>query len=179
MALLFYLVGPPAVGKLTVARELEQRTGAIVVDNHLINDSVFVPMAMHRGNGDLAVTDDLRRRVLDVVHEATELAPPSFSHVFTNWLPDEPENERLVHGKRDLARRRGARFVPVWLSAHPEVLAGRIVNPQRSVRAKLMDPEVLRDLLTIPQLPAPSDAIVLDTTDLEAHEVADAILASV
>lgn len=100
MALLFYLVGPPAVGKLTIARELE------------------------------------------------------------------------------LALRRGARFVPVWLSADTEALAARIANPQRSVRAKLMDPAVLKDLVTIPQLPAPGDAIVLDTTNLQPHEVVDVILAS-
>jgi hypothetical protein len=116
--------------------------------------------------------------VLDVVHEATELAPASFSHVFTNWLPDEPENERLVQRKRELAQRRRARFVPVWLSADTEALAARIANPQRSARAKLMDPDVLKGLLTIPQLPAPSDAIVLDTTNLQPHEVAEAILAS-
>jgi gluconate kinase len=174
---LFYLVGPPAVGKLTVARELERRTGAIVVDNHLVNDPVFVPMGVHRGEG-IDATDELRRRVLSVVHEAAELAPASFSHVFTNWLPDEPENAALVGRLRDLARRRGARFVPVWLTADAEALAARVVAPERTQRAKLMDPELLRTLVPIPELPAPSDAVVIDTTHIGPVEVADRILGS-
>ena len=205
---LFYLVGPPAVGKLTVARELERRTGAIVVDNHLVNDPVFVPMGVHRGEG-IDATDELRRRVLSVVHEAAELAPTSFSHVFTNWLPDEPENAALVERLRDLARRRGARFVPVWLTADADELAARVVGPERTQRAKrlrsgplddvpglgdalaarvvapertrrakLMDPEVLRTLLPIRELPPPPDAVVIDTTRIAPGEVADRILRS-
>jgi len=173
---LFYLVGPPAVGKLTVARELERRTGAIVVDNHLINDPVFVPMGVHRGEG-IGATDELRRRVLSVVHEAAELAPASYSHVFTNWLPDEPENRVLVERLRRLAQRRGARFVPAWLTAEADELAARVVRPERTQRAKLMDPEVLRTLLPIRELPAPPDAVVVDTTRLRPDEVADRILA--
>jgi len=173
----YYLVGPPAVGKLTVARELERRTGAIVVDNHLINDPVFVPMGLHRGEGvDIDATDRLRDRVREVVHVATELAPASFSHVFTNWLPDKPEAEALVQRLRLLAQRRGVGFVPVWLRADPDQLAARVVQADRSQRAKLMDADVLRTVLSRRQLPAPVDAIVLDTTRLQPHEVVDRIL---
>jgi len=176
---LYYLVGPPAVGKLTVARELERRTGAIVVDNHLINDPVFVPMGLHRGAAaDIDATDRLRDRVREVVHEAVELAPPSCSHVFTNWLPDKPEAQALVERLRLLAHRRGARFVPVWLRADPEELADRVVQAERLQRAKLMDPDVLRTVLSRRQLPAPTDAVVLDTTRLQAHEVVDRIIAA-
>ena len=39
-ARLYLLQGAPAVGKLTLARELEARTGAIVVDNHLVNNEI-------------------------------------------------------------------------------------------------------------------------------------------
>lgn len=97
MASLFYLVGPPAVGKLTVARCLEQRTGAIVVDNHLINDPVFVPMGVHRGEG-IEATNKLRGRVLDIVHEAIRLAPTRFSYVLTHWLPTSPRTPNWSSG---------------------------------------------------------------------------------
>jgi len=111
------------------------------------------------------------------VHEAAELAPASYSHVFTNWLPDEPENRVLVERLRRLAQRRGARFVPAWLTAEADELAARVVRPERTQRAKLMDPEVLRTLLPIRELPAPPDAVVVDTTRLRPDEVADRILA--
>lgn len=175
---LFYLVGPPAVGKLTVAREIERRTGAVVVDNHLVNDPVFVPMGTHRPGGDLDPTDELRRRVLEVVHEATAGAPASYSHVFTNWLTDDAQDAQLLGRLRLVAGRRSTRFVPVWLTAAPEVLAERVVSPQRSERAKLTDPEVLKDLLRRPVLPPPDDALILDTTTIQAGEAADQILES-
>ncbi|GAB3759160.1 AAA family ATPase [Yimella radicis] len=175
MASLFYLVGPPAVGKLTVARCLEQRTGAIVVDNHLINDPVFVPMGVHRGEG-IETTNELRGRVLDIVHEAIRLAPTRFSHVLTHWLPDKPKNAELVERVRASAAARQARFVPVWLTADVETLAGRVTEPDRSQRAKLVDAEILRQLAAVPNLPPPPDALVIDSTSLTADEVADRIV---
>ena len=141
MASLFYLVGPPAVGKLTVARCLEQRTGASVVDTHPIR-----------------------------------LAPTRFSHVLTHWLPDKPENAELVERVRALAAARQARFVPVWLTADVETLAGRVTEPDRSQRAKLVDAEILRQLAAVPNLSPPPDALVIDSTSLTADEVADRIV---
>ncbi|GAA1488569.1 AAA family ATPase [Brachybacterium sacelli] len=162
----FLLVGPPAVGKLRLARELERRIGAIVVDNHLVNNAVFVPMGLGRGGVALADTDALRARVLDVVLEATLAAPAPRSHVFTNWLPEDPENAAHVERLRTLARRRGARFVPVWLTATPEALLRRVDAPGRAERSKLTDPAILRELLEVPAMPAPADALGLDLTTL-------------
>lgn len=85
---------------------------AIVVDNQLINDPVFVPMGVHRGEG-IEATNELRGRVVDVMHEAIRLAPTRFSYVLTHWLPDKPENSELVERVRVLAAAGQARFVPV------------------------------------------------------------------
>lgn len=177
---LFLLVGPPAVGKLSVATEIGRRTGAIVVDNHLVNNAVFVPMGLGRGLGvELADTDALRSRVHDVVLESTLLAPRGLSHVFTIWLPDGPGNGEHVDRLRRLADRRGARFVPVWLTATPEALLQRIDAPGRAERSKLTDPDILRDLLELPTLPPPEDAITLDLSIMgpadAALEVLDAV----
>lgn len=174
---LFLLVGPPAVGKLSVATELGQRTGAVVVDNHLVNNAVFVPMGLGRGLGvEMADTDALRGRVHDVVLESTLLAPPGLSHVFTIWLPDGPENEAHVDRLRTLADGRGARFVPVWLTASPEALLARIDAPGRAERSKLTDPDVLRDLLELPVLPPPEDAITLDLSTMGPEDAAARVL---
>lgn len=174
---LFLLVGPPAVGKLSVATEIGRRTGAIVVDNHLVNNAVFVPMGLGRGHGvELADTDALRGRVYDVVLESTLLAPPGLSHVFTNWLPDGPENAAHVDRLRRIAERRGARFVPVWLTASPEALLARIGATGRAERSKLTAPEVLRDLLELPVLPPPEDAMTLDLSIMGPEDAAAQIL---
>lgn len=174
---LFLLVGPPAAGKLTLARALERRTGAIVVDNHLVNNAVFVPIGLNRAPGvRLEGTDALRARVWDVVIEATEAAPAHLSHVFTIWLEDAPGSAAHVERLRSLAGRRGVRFVPVWVRAGTETLLERVDDPGRAERGKLTDPGTLREILALPLLPAPEDAIELDTGELSPERAVDAIL---
>ncbi|HEX6477597.1 MAG TPA: hypothetical protein VF043_02040 [Ktedonobacteraceae bacterium] len=36
-----YLIGYAGTGKYTIAKELARLTGAVIVDNHLINNPVF------------------------------------------------------------------------------------------------------------------------------------------
>jgi len=178
-ARLYLLQGAPAVGKLTLARELEARTGAIVVDNHLVNNAVFVPLGMGRdAEVTLEQTDALRARVLDVVLEATLAAPAALSHVFTNWLPDDPANAAHVERLRELAHRRGARFVPVWMRASAEALTARVASPGRAERSKLVDPAVLRELLTRPELPPPADALTLELSETTPAQAAQQLLAA-
>jgi len=176
-ARVYLLVGPPAVGKLSIAKELARRTGTLIVDNHLINNPVFVPMGLHSGEGlDITATDELRQRVWDVVLEAAAQAPPELSHVMTNWLPDDPENEAHVERLRGLAERRGARFVPVWLTASDEELLTRVEAAGRAERSKLTDPAVLAQILAVPNMPAPEDALQLDVTDIPPAQAVTEIL---
>ncbi|WP_168990186.1 hypothetical protein [Yimella sp. RIT 621] len=77
---------------------------------------------------------------------------------------------------RVLAAAGQARFVPVWLTTDAETLAGRVTEPDRSQRAKLVDAEILRQLAAVPNLPPPPDALVIDSTSLTADEVADRII---
>ncbi|NMA78633.1 MAG: AAA family ATPase [Actinomycetales bacterium] len=176
---LYLLQGAPAVGKLTLALELERRTGAIVVDNHLVNNAVFVPMGLGRDpEVSLEQTDALRDRVREVVYEAALAAPGALSHVFTFWLPDSPENAEHAERLRLLAERRGARFVPVWLTASREALLARVAAPGRAERSKLVEPGVLSELLEKPQLPAPADAMVLDLSDTTPEQAVEGLLAA-
>ncbi|YAL84617.1 AAA family ATPase [Dermacoccaceae bacterium W4C1] len=178
MARIFYLVGPPAVGKLTVARRIAARTGAVVVDNHLVGDPVFVPMDLARSGRDLTSTDSLRERVLAIVHEAAEMAPADTDHVFTNWLAEGSKGERAVADLRALAGRREAQFVPVWLQAVPETLRRRVVGADRQVSAKVSDPSLLMQILASPPLAAPADALIVQTDGLNADDVASKVLRS-
>lgn len=178
-ARLFLLVGPPAVGKLSLARELERRVGAIVVDNHLVSNPVFIPMGLNSGEDvDFSATDDLRRRVWDIVLEAAAAAPRSLSHVMTSWLTDDESAEVHVQRLRSLAHTRGATFVPVWLRAGEETLLARVDAPGRAERGKLTDASLLQQILAVPTLPAPEDAIELDLSHLTPEQAAEQVLAA-
>lgn len=164
------------MGKLTVAHEIRRRTGAVVVDNHLVNDPVFVPLGMDGAQAMPDGIDDLRRTVMEVVHEAIVLAPDDVDHVLTNWLDDSADDARIFDERRALAARRGATFVPVWLEATDDVLLQRVVQEDRRRRAKLRDVEIMREVLAVKRMAAPADALVIDTSTLTVEQVVDHIL---
>ncbi len=177
MPVLYYLVGPPAVGKLTIATLLAQRTGAALIDNHLVNDPVFVPLGADGVRPLPDGIDALRHRVVDVVHEAIVMAPEDVDHIMTNWLEDTDGDAAFLERVRRLADRREARLVLVWLDADHETLLERVTAPDRARRAKLRNPQILVDLLRRGGLSAPADALQLDTTDLSPSDSVDRILA--
>lgn len=176
MAFILQLVGPPASGKRTIGALVAERTGAALVDNHLINDPVFTALGAN-GFGTLppqAFT--LASRVQEVVHEAVLAAPPEISHVFTKFWVDEPGDAAQESRMRVLARRRGVPFYPVWLTCDHGELRRRIGLSDRAARNKLRDVSVLAPLLAKPLLPAPGDALQLDTSAATAVETADRIV---
>lgn len=92
MAFILQLVGPPASGKRTIGALVAERTGAALVDNHLINDPVFTALGVN-GLGSLHPQAlPMAARVREIVHEAVPAAPPATSHIFTGWLVDTPED---------------------------------------------------------------------------------------
>ena len=79
---------------------------------------------------------------------------------------------------RALAERRGARFIPVWLTASREALLERVAAPGRAERSKLVDPGILSELLEKPQLPAPPDAVILDLSETTPAQAVQELLAA-
>lgn len=158
------LVGPPACGKRTIGAALAERTGARLVDNHLINDPVFTALGVN-GHGSLPPQAlPMAGRVREIVHEAVLAAPVHVSHIFTNWLVDTPEDARAADEIRELARIRGADFYPVWLTCDAATIRDRLVLPDRAVRNKLRDPSRVEHILAQGTLPAPHGALQLDTS---------------
>ncbi|MHA0040553.1 hypothetical protein [Deinococcus sp. PEB2-63] len=178
MSFLFYLVGAPGSGKRTVGKELSALTGAALLDNHLFNDPVFTAFGVDGVSPVPPELFDLAEEVRQVGLRALRLAPPARSHILTNYLSRVEEGEEIVAELRALARERGAAFVPVWLDYPLPELERRMGLPERHERLKLRDPVQLRDLLDrAGTLPAPPDALVLDTSHLEPLEAARRIVA--
>src|ERR1051325_11854145 len=111
-----YLIGVPAVGKYTVAKEIGRMTGAKVVDNQLINTPVFSVVGYDGTDafpfppGAWWKKEKIQRAVLTVIRD---FCPPDASFVFTNVLDAREPGDRAWFGRIErLARRRKGGFFP-------------------------------------------------------------------
>src|SRR5688572_2294545 len=128
-----YLMGVAGAGKLTVAKAIAAKTGARLVDNHLINNPIFT-VVRQDGVTPLprAVWDRtfaIRTAVLETI---ASLSPPEWSFVFTHEAYGEAYDIAVYQLTRKAAAVRKAKFLPVRLVCDPDEIA----NPERRVLMK-------------------------------------------
>lgn len=112
---LVFIVGPPAVGKMTVGYELAKRTGIRLFHNHQSIELVlqYFPYGtppFHR------LVGELRRRIFEEV-AASDLPGLIFTYV---WAFDDPGEEPSVEAYAKVFRDRGHRVVFAELEATQE-----------------------------------------------------------
>src|SRR5919108_4737711 len=96
---IIYLIGIPAVGKYTVAKEIGRLTGAKVVDNQLINFPVFSVIGYDGTatfpfpQGAWAHIETIRRAVFATIRE---FCPPDDSFVLTNVLDARAPGDKAL-----------------------------------------------------------------------------------
>ena len=171
---LVYLYGPPAVGKLTVARRLAAMTGFPLFHNHLSVDAVGSVFTF----GSEAFSEVLHRFRLDVFETA---ARAGRSLIFTNnsaWSGAGARQlfARFADAAAGRVRAAGGSTLFVQLEAPVAVLEQRLANADRQELGKLIDVRRLRELLAELDLSPlhPSD-LRIDTTKIDAEEAARAI----
>lgn len=180
---IIYLIGIPAVGKYTVAKEIGRMTGAKVVDNQLINTPVYSVVgydgtdAFPFPHGASAQIEKIRSAVLTVIRD---FCPPDASFVFTNVLgAEDPVDVACFRKIERLARRRRAAFFPVWLTCDDAATLRRRKNtPERRARLKDVDLTNVRRWLEefeVLKVEHPN-ALTLDTSRSEPRQTARRIL---
>jgi dihydroorotase-like cyclic amidohydrolase len=180
---ILYLIGYGGTGKYTIAKEIAALTGAVVVDNHLINNPVFSVVGADGIRllpaGVWQKIEGIRRIVLDTI---AELAQPDASFIFTNELYEgKVMDRRLYEDVATLAAQRKALFVPVILRCEPEELYRRVASPERALRFKLRNVEHTRENIRTYKLLRIEhpNYLELDITHLSPNEAASAIIAHV
>lgn len=173
------IVGFPGIGKLTIARRLSALTGAMVVDNHWINDPI---LKLVTRDPTTAVTEAVWPQVakvrVAVLETIATLAPPDASFIFTYAGADQDPGDRQAFEEyRTTAERRNTRFVAVRLICAEAEMVRRIQSPDRQGR-KLADPaeasvNARRYTPLDPRLPG---TLTLDVTNMSPDEAAAAIL---
>src|SRR5947209_10589488 len=180
-----YLIGVPAVGKYTVAKEIGRLTGAKVVDNQLINTPVFSVVgydgtdAFPFPKGAWAHVEKIQRAVLAVIRDC---CPPDASFVFTNVLDARAPGDKAWFRRIErLAKQRRAGFFPVWLTCDAETIRRRKDTPERRARLKDIDLTTISWWLQefeVLRVPHPN-ALTLDTSHRAPRQTAQRILAHV
>lgn len=180
---IIYLIGPPGVGKYTIAKLISQASGAQLVDNHYWNNVIF---GLVKQDGktplDKGIHDNAWSVCQSVLDTISNHSPAEWSFVFThaafgNGVERDIEFSHLLV---EVAQNRNARLVTVNLRCSESMLLERITNPQRRKRMKTND-ERMAKLASLPDYVPKKigEHFVIDTTTMPANEVATTILKKV
>jgi len=133
------LYGPPAVGKLTVAKELSMWAGLPIFHNHLTRDLVYdiFPNALSE-NYSLVTT--LRNDVFSYCARQNQ------SLIFT-WVYEGVEDDESLRSMVEAIKDNGGKVFFVELTASKQVLLERVENESRKAHKKLADKGMLAKML--------------------------------
>src|SRR2546423_13480617 len=109
------LIGFAGTGKYTIGRELSERTGAKLIDNHLIANPIFKVVNTDGITPLPSAVWDKVKQIRRTVYEAIrEISPPEMSFVFTaQWRENNPADHKAFGELAGLAAVRRRRFVPI------------------------------------------------------------------
>jgi hypothetical protein len=177
------LIGFAGTGKYTIGRELCRRTGARLIDNHLINNPILrVVNADGKTPLSPRVWDKvkvIRQTVYDAIRE---LSPSEMSFVFTvEWRESNPGDHKAFVDLEELAAARQSLFMPIRLICEVDELCCRVADPARVEMLKEISPELARkksaeDSVLNNEHP---NLRTIDVTRKSPEESADAILSEV
>lgn len=157
--ILVFIHGAPAVGKLTVARELAGLTGFPLFHNHLTVDLVSSLFAF-------GTPPFVRLREQIWLAAFDESARNDLSLIFT-FNPERTVNEEFIQRTTDVVGAAGGRVVFVELTCSQAELERRMEEPSRREFGKLASLEQYRSLKSNGafEFPKPPSDISIDTTN--------------
>ncbi|MBI3273819.1 MAG: AAA family ATPase [Candidatus Colwellbacteria bacterium] len=173
MMKLIVLYGPPAVGKLTVARELAKLTGLKIFHNHLTVDFLD-PLIGYGTKGFFKLLNRIRLSVLETA--AQNGNHPGF--IFT-WVYAKGEDDDFVKEAKDAVQGSGGKIYWIRLFCDEAELMRRVTKPSRHEFGKITTAEDLKKNLQEADLTAAllaQNTLEIDNTNIFATEVAKQIL---
>ena len=165
------LYGPPAAGKLTVARCLESRYGLRVLDN---TATIEVALRLFEFG-----TTPFNALVHRLRFELAAAAAGAGLDVVSTFVYAHPADREYVDGLVETVGTAGGRVAFVQLLPPPPVLEQRVTESSRAEVHKLRDPGVLRSILERHDLRTPvnPDDLSIDNSDVPPEAVAAMIAA--
>ncbi len=168
---LVLIYGSPAVGKLTVAREIARRTDCRVFHNHLSIDCL-VPV-FDFGTPSFTRLVELIR--LETIREAARVGQNLiYTFCYAKGL-DDAHVERVAAAVEDF----GGELCPVLLVAEKETIERRVAENSRAAFGKIRSVETLRGFFATYEMFSPfprRESLVVDNTHLTAGETAALVI---
>ena len=169
---LIFLYGPPAVGKLTVAKALADITGYRIFHNHLTFDlaaALFQPFSRPF----MLLCNELRLRTIELA------ATYGLGGMVFTFCYAHPYDDDFVDRIREVVASAGGEICFVQLACELDELKRRVVAPDRAQFGKLTSPDGLEETLSRYDLLTPipdSDTLSIDNTHIGPLEVAERIV---
>lgn len=165
------LYGPPAAGKLTVARCLASAYGLKLLDNHLTAD-VAGRLFDFSTPPFVALVERLRQ-------ELASAAAGAGLDVVSTFVYGHPLDRGYIDRLVGTVQAHGGTVTFVQLLPPPAVLADRVTQPSRAEVRKLRDVATLHHVLERYDLRTPitPDDLSIDNSDVPPEEVAAVIAA--
>lgn len=180
---LVFLIGPPAVGKMTVGHALARRTEFRLFHNHHTIELVleFFPYGSPQFN---RLVGEFRRRIFEEV-AASDLPGLIFTYV---WAFDQASDTASVEGIAATFAARGSRVLYVELQATQEERLRRNETEFRlahkaserdaaASRQRLLEADAGYELSSSDRFVGRDDYLLIDNTLLSPDEVAERIIA--
>jgi len=168
---LVFLYGPPAVGKLTIANELEKLTGYRNFHNHVISDMIGIFFEWeHPARAPL-----VNRIREDIIETAAKEKISGIIFTYVYDVGDQPWIDSVI----SIIERHQGNIYFVQLVAPEDVLMQRVAEPSREKYHKVKSQEKLRELLDKFNLYAKvknAESLTLDTGALKSTEAAQKIV---
>jgi hypothetical protein len=176
---LLYIVGPLAVGKMTVGHEIAVRTGLRLFHNHLTIEPVLRFFEFGSPPFDRLV-GEFRRRLIEEV-AASDLPGLIFTFV---WAFDQPRERKTLEEYARPFQRRGGRVLYLELEASQQERLRRCQGafrlaekPSRrdleASRRNLLELDEKYRLNSAGQFDGRDDYLRIDNTDVPAQQVAE------
>lgn len=165
------IYGPPAAGKLTVARALADRFGMVLLDNHLTVDVA------------LRVLDFGAPQFWELVESLRgllfEAAAAAGKHSVSTLVYGHPDDRPYVARVEEMAARCGVELSCVQLRPPIDVLHQRVRSESRLATPKIHDEETLSSVLARHDLYTPIEQtdLSIDNSGVSPDEVVDRIAA--